>query len=251
MPNRYKRAPIVEAVFEFAPTSVPKWYDGTTRQILGEVGAAYPQTDDVKVVSRSIKLGPSGVSEQSPPREITRTRMWNSGKTRMFQFGRDLCAFNALKPYTSYDEYGPAMRPLVEEYVRRTRAPSVLFLGQRYLNHILLPDTAANPSEFFHVYPKLANRPHGPFAMQVQVGEVVQGTTILSLNFQGLDAGTRPRYLLDLYVRTKDSPEIAFEWEEMQAWQDAAHQSIIRGFEDAITDKCRELFEPMGTSDHV
>ena len=167
--------------------------------------------------------------------------MWSTDKRRMFQFGRDLCAFNALAPYTSYVDYVPEMRPLVEEYANRARPTSVLFLGQRYLNHILLPDTAADPSDYFRVYPKLGVR-HQPFAMQLQVGEVVQGMTVLSLVFQGLDAGIRPRYLLDLYVRTRDNPDIPFQWEKMRAWQDVAHQGIIKAFEEAISDRCRDLF---------
>lgn len=239
MPTRYKNAPIAEAVYEFAPTSVPKWDEATTGQIMGTIGGPYTVRDEINVARTTFQVGPGGVSATPEPR-VTRTRMWSADRSRMVQFGRDLCAFNALRPYTSYLSYVPEMRPLVEEYAERTRPSSVLFLGQRYLNQVLLPDIAADPADYFYVYPKLSDR-HRPFAMQLQVGEVVRGTTILALVFQGLDAGTRPIYLLDLYVRTPESPDIAFEWEEMRAWQDAAHQAIVTAFEGAITDRCRDL----------
>jgi uncharacterized protein (TIGR04255 family) len=236
---RYKSPPITEAVYEFAPTTVPKWYEATPRQIVAAIGDSYPVRDEAKAGSASFQLGPDGFSTTQQA-SVTRTRIWRADRSRMFQFGRDLCAFNALKPYTSYANYVPEMQPLVEEYANRTRPTGVFFLGQRYLNLILLPDTAADPAEYFDVYPRLTRR-HRPFAMHLQVGEVVQGTTVLSLIFQGLDAGTRPIYLLDLYVRTHENPDIPFQWPEMRAWQDNAHQAIIEAFEGAITDKCRNL----------
>ncbi|MCU1282455.1 MAG: hypothetical protein JWM53_6001 [bacterium] len=240
VPNGYKNAPIAEAIYEFSPTSVPKWYEASPRQLIADVGDGYPVREDVEIGSATFQIGPAGV-KTPPPTVVPRTRLWTADKKRMFQFGQDLCAFNALAPYTSYYDYLPAMRPLVEFYAARTRATSVLFLGQRYLNQILLPDVQADPADYFAMYPRIKTR-HQPFAMQLGGGGVMHGNTVLSLVFQGLDAGVRPRYLLDIYVRTSDNPPIAFQWDEMQAWQDNAHQAVLRAFEEAITDTCRGLF---------
>lgn len=240
VPTGYKHPPIAEAIYEFAPSSVPKWYDATPRQMIADISPTYPVKEDIVVGSATFIVGPASV--RAPQQTVVpRTRLWTSDKTRMFQFGTDLCAFNALAPYTSYYDYLPAMKPLVEMYAARTRAPTVQFLGQRYLNQILLPNVDADPADYFTMYPRITTK-HHPFSMQLGVGEVLHGNAVLALHFQGLDAGTKPRYLLDIYVRTRDNPPIAFQWVEMQAWQDVAHQAVLKAFEGAITDPCRDLF---------
>jgi uncharacterized protein (TIGR04255 family) len=237
--TKYKKSPIVEAVYEFAPTS-PNWYEATPSQIANAIGHFYPKRSTVETVNAILEVNASKVSATAQP-SVTRWRLATNEGDRMVQFGRDLCAFNALRPYSSYADYLPAMKQLVEEYGTHARPTDVFFLGQRYLNQVLLPDLNAHPADFFRAYPRLTSL-HRPFSLQLQVGEVVQGGTVLSLIFQGLDAGKKPLYLLDLYVRSINNPDIPFQWDEMRVWQDAAHQAIATAFESAITDRCRELF---------
>lgn len=73
----------------------------------------------------------------------------------MVQFANDLCAFNALRPYTHYVDYLPAMKSLVDAYAGRTKPTGVEFLGQRYSNEVLLPDVEADPSDYFASYPRI------------------------------------------------------------------------------------------------
>ncbi len=237
MPFEYTNNAIIEAIWEFAPVAAS---GGAT--VLAELKNHFAQDfngrQDVVASSAGFEMqtGPNGISTARPlPAGPPRQRMWNTDGSRLVQFGADMLAFNALSPYTHFSHYLPAIRSAFDAYSRLATPVSVRFLGHRYINRIVLPSLDARPEDFFSVYPALhaaaGAELHPPFALQVQTEEIQRGQVVLSLTYQGPDADRRPQYLLDVYARTVDAPNIEFRWERVFAWHQVAHAAIARTFD--------------------
>jgi uncharacterized protein (TIGR04255 family) len=242
MTVRYRETPLTEAVFEFLPEGASLDLDGLAR-VRSELSEFAGKKDEVTGIS--VRLGLDGMQQRQEP---VRYRHWNRDNTRLWQVGDDMCAFNVLKPYTHYVEYLEVMERLVRTYTAVANPKSTKMIGQRYLNRILLPSDGS-PADFFTAYPSdsaVRALGHPPFSLQMQTESLTGeggGKVFVTLVYQGLDAGSRPTYMLDLYATSQENPPIPFAWESLKAWQDNAHGAVKRAFEFSITDRCRELLE--------
>jgi uncharacterized protein (TIGR04255 family) len=249
MPFEYGRNPIIEAVFEFAPAGGSVG-NNAMEQLQAHFAPTYAGRQDSIAVSGGFELetGPSGIrAARALPAGPARRRMWNAESSRLVQFGPDMFVFNALRPYSHFENYLPAMEDGFRTYARIAGAPSVAFLGQRYINQIVLPSQSEDPCDYFRMYPRLhvtgAQQRHPPFALQLQAEEIKRGQVVLTLTYQGLDAEQRPTYLLDVYARTVDNPGIDFAWERVQAWQELAHVAVGRTFDFALGERSYTLLD--------
>ncbi len=241
MTRRYLRTPLVEAVFEFAPFDA-NLDDVAVNRLDGLLQKEYAGPRDVIQPDLFIEYKDGKPVVGTLPESLIRHRRWNEEKTCLVQYSKELCAFNALKPYTHFEEYLPAMKRFFEIYASETNARTTLFLGQRYINRILLPSMNEPAAEYFTCYPKLEGyvEPyHRPFSMTIQIetlpGEK-QGRVVQTLSFQGLEEN-RPIYILDLYAQTQNMPPIPFAWETVRQWQRDAHVPIEHAFNFALTPK--------------
>ena len=244
MAKHYKRSPLVEAVFEFTPMKAELEEVGVAQ--LRAASADYSQETKEQNILQQVEINPV-----RPPRTTTQTRpvrykRLHPSRTKLVQFSAELFCFNALAPYTHYEEYMPEVERLFLEYVRVARPQGVLFLGQRYINKILLPPDASDPSEYFALYPRISVSPSSnpPFLLQMEAGQFSNGGRVVAtLSFQGSDAATkRPTYILDLYARSGERPTIEFLWPAVRAWHDTAHDALTKTFEKSIEQTARMLF---------
>jgi uncharacterized protein (TIGR04255 family) len=216
-------------------------------QLRSELSSAYSGQSDQITPLGGVKVDVK--ANQAVPIPISgapRRRMWASDGSRLVQFAEDLCAFNALRPYSHYVDYLPAIEHLFERYSVYAQPDGTRFLGHRYINQIQLPPEA-EPRDYFQVYPAIPqNMPapaHPPFALNLQTEQLKPGQVMMTLAFKGIEA-EKPTYILDINARTPDDPPISFNWPEVRAWHDDAHEAVKRGFEFAITEKCRQFLEP-------
>lgn len=243
MTTRYRDAPLVEAVFEFAPQRVD-FPPAEANLLRDELSATYSGRSDEHQPFGAIQVRVTGREASAQPTlAAPRRRMWTPDGSRLVQFAADLCAFNVLSPYSHYVDYLPAIADFVGRYSTHAHPDGTRFLGHRYINQIRLP-AEAHPRDYFAVYPTIPEQiptpRHAPFALNLQTEALSQGQVMMSLAFQGVEA-ERPTYLLDIYARTSDDPTIGFNWPEVRAWHDEAHDAVKRGFEFAITDQCRQF----------
>jgi uncharacterized protein (TIGR04255 family) len=190
------------------------------------------------------QLAPTGVDYKTTPRG-DRIRRWNVDRTRLLQFGPTLCAYNALRPYQTFDTYMPQARDLFEIYLTLWRPQRILLLGQRYINAIRLP-LGALGADYFEIYPSLPpaiRSSHPAVAVQVETGSFKNGTVTVNLVCQGLQ-DEHPSYVLDIYACSVES--VSFGVDEVIAWQRQAHDAVVESFELSIKDASRELFQEVG-----
>jgi uncharacterized protein (TIGR04255 family) len=162
----------------------------------------------------------------------------------MIQFGPEMCALNALPPYTQYEDYIPQFEALVKEYLSATNSRSVSWVGQRYINKVVLPDANEDPQSIFGIYPNLPTElreKHPPFAIQVEVMRLPEATITVNLQFQGILAERRPSYILDIYA--KSILPIGAESSEIVNWNNKVHDQLYGAFLFCIPEKnAKRLF---------
>jgi uncharacterized protein (TIGR04255 family) len=243
MPFRYRSAPLVEAVFEFSPEGGTLSEDAAQR-IRARFADYTGATDKIRTIVGAFRVDAEAgqVTNVPPPPSAHRVRQWNSDRSRMVQFGADLCAFNALPSYTTFDDYTADMKRLVEAYASEVGSDRTQFLGQRYVNRITIPDD--DPGRYFSVYPGGENpgRKPGPFLIQMEVEQIAGGgQAVMTLAYEQALPDRGHVYLLDLYAHVGENSGIPFRWEEASSWQCRAHDAIERAFEFPLTPLCRSL----------
>ncbi len=241
---RYRNTPLVEAVFEFVPASATLTKDGVDR-LRARFAQDYPKPDDLAGVEVQLKLDPTGPSALPTGKQRVRYRLWNAAKSRLLQFAEDMCAFNALAPYSHYEEYLPDIKQFFDAYALECKATDLRHLGQRYVNRIFLPSEEAAAEEYFTLYPSLPRgvipiARHPQVLLQVGTQQLSRGQVTISLRYAGKD-GLRPVYFLDLYAHWTDNLKSDFSWTSVKTWQDEAHEAVKCAFEAAITELCRKL----------
>ena len=104
----YGKTPLIEAVFEFSPESAVL-DDEAAATLAAELQHEYSgKHDEQQFISLRFDLAQGTAQRKQKPQQM-RYRRWNTLGTRLVQVSRDLCAFNALAPYTHYVDYLPAM----------------------------------------------------------------------------------------------------------------------------------------------
>ncbi len=150
-----------------------------------------------------------------------------------------MCAFNALRPYSHFVDYLPNIERLFKAYLNETQPEGVLFLGQRYINHITLPSPDTQPWDYFTVYPRLPNREiPGIFGIQIQTARLSHGQVVMNLTRMGQPQSA---YSLDIYARTEDRPRIVAAWDAIATWLDEAHVKVKQCFEFGLQSKAQEM----------
>jgi uncharacterized protein (TIGR04255 family) len=240
MATRYRKTPLSEAIFEFAPLDATLTTDGV-EHLKSAFSDEYPKAEELPGMEVEVEFGPAGVSAKHGGKKTVRYRLWNQARSRLVQVAQDMCAFNALPPYSHYIDYLPDIEKLFAEYSRTCRPAGIRLLGHRYINRIFLPSEDVDPTDYFAFYPPLRGRRHPPFLLRFETEPLPRGGQVtLSLYYASLD-NQKPVYFLDLYAQAAQNLNYAFDWTLAKAWQDEAHDAVTRAFELAITDRCREL----------
>jgi uncharacterized protein (TIGR04255 family) len=245
MPVRYRKAPLVEAIFECF-VHPRKWTPSAAERMTKLFSLGYSGKTELirSTTGFQLSISPDGQSLQPLDAAPDRIRLWKADKSAMVQFAADMCAFNALPPYQGFPEHMPEFKKLFEAFLAESQAQAIKVLGQRYINRVRLPGPDADPANYFAVYPKrnwsgADGELHPPFAMQIQTSKLSSGQVVMNLAYEGLKDG-EPVYLLDLYARGGSDEKVALEWPAVEAWQREAHQVIFSSLEAALTNVAKE-----------
>jgi len=239
----YKTPPLVEAIFEAYFRKSPGWSELSYKRLEERLRARFDgKRDVVQSVGVEFQLGPEGqVIRQGRAPEVPRQqRIWTKDGGELFQFSPAMCAYNLLSRYTHFDEHAADIESLCADYLAEAQPTATNFLGQRYINRVVLPEGTEDPAAYFEVYPKLPSAAvHRPFALQLLAEKFADGEVMLNLAYQGEENG-KALFFLDVYARsTKPLQPLAAE---IRMWHERAHPVVHRTFEAALTAKSRDLF---------
>lgn len=231
---RFDSPPLLEAIFEasLVPNLSEALRVAAAQRLIGHYfrpgKGELQELEEFQVVMAVSNAGvtPVGPSQQK------RFQVWNESKDQVLQFSNSLASFNLLSSaYRGYEKHRDQMKDFFHEYLAVYAPPQILFLGQRFLNQVLLP-AEQMPESMFRIYPQLPlslKSAHRPFAVQIQTESLKDnGNVTLSLTYQGLRDGQH-LYILDIYARSGPMPDAQLEW------HDEAHEAIRRAFSLAFT----------------
>jgi uncharacterized protein (TIGR04255 family) len=241
----YPKPPLVEAIFElFVAGDGMDWSTEAAGLLEGVLARQFDgPRETILPAGLQIQLSPEGVVSQSMQPEPARRRLWTSDRGELFQFSSGMCAYNLLEHYRSFEQHAGTVESLARVYLEHRRPKAIAWVGQRYVNRIVVPVDAGDPATFFEIYPKVPVGQHRPFAMQILSGEFQGGQVMLNLVYQG-EQDRMATYVLDIYARS--SVELEPESGGIRRWHEAAHVLVRRSFEDALTAKTKALFQGAG-----
>ena len=164
-----------------------------------------------------------------------------------FKSGPHLLAVNRLEPYSSWDEFLPAIKNAFDAYLEIAEPKALARLGLRYINRITIPKGLVLMEDYFDCYPYLGQRlpqTHGPFIIGVQF-PFEGGKDTLRLQLQSLASPSPDAYgiLLDLDYFTAGQGRPEFQ--DMSEWLNRAHDKVEEVFEACLKDTTKKLFNPI------
>lgn len=232
----YSKSPLIEAVFEvfFPPVDFTKAKTEKLNEKLKKIKFDFGILENIEIKRYNLDVpaeGPAKAQELGP---IPRVRFWSKDKTIMFQYGADMVAVNALKPYKKMEDYLPILQQVLEIVFAEFGVQQTTVLGQRFINEITATG-AMTPEKIFAIYPQLPEQvrsQHPAFALQVETLREEDKSVALNLEYRGHQAKNH-KYLLDIYLRsltfsTNSSNDII-------TWMRTEHPHALKTFEEALT----------------
>jgi uncharacterized protein (TIGR04255 family) len=246
--DRYAHPPLIEAIYELYPLDAPGWSELSYSRLASRFRDAFDGEKDV-LEGVGVQFTAGQISSPTAFVQPPRHRIWTKGRGEMFQFSPQLCAYNVLSPaYTQFENHVGRAREVFSAWLEEAQPTAIAATGQRAINRIVLPVASNDPAEFFEVSPRLPLSPkHRQFAFQVLFETFEDGEVVLNLAHRGEggDEQAGAVYYLDISARsTSTVPPIA---ERLAGWQTRAHRYVREAFQNALTERCKQLFRGAAT----
>jgi uncharacterized protein (TIGR04255 family) len=239
----YERKPLREAVFELFSVmdELPAWSDQSFRRVFSQLPLFAHHEEALQDFGLEVDIAADGTVANQRTVE-PRMRRWDQAKQKAVQIGPHMCAYNVLADaYTVFEDQLDTIKQVIQAYLTEARPPRIRWIGQRYLNAIVLPLSTANVGDYFPIYPHLppSLTGHRPLAVQVQTAAGSYGTVHVNLSLAKTD-DIDATYMLDIYARSEtDVPNDA---DAVTNWHTRIHELVFQAFQLSVSDRCRDRF---------
>ncbi len=248
----YRNPPIEEALCEFHFKPRQDWdltIPGKFHVELGDGYGGKPQ--EQRVVGIALNQQGEQPANLNLNEGLARVQLLNEDGNRMVAIGQNVLSVHMLRPYHDpnredgggWQEFKARINEALGAYWNVVRPEGVIRVGVRYINKIVLPQSAAKVESYLNcALPVVAGFPSRLSNYMSRVEYVYDDEVRLVLS-QGTtrDPQDPMRLLLDLDVIWQSSDIVtlqsALEKAEMLRMREQA------AFEAAITDSSRELFD--------
>jgi uncharacterized protein (TIGR04255 family) len=150
-----RKAPISEAIVDFR-VSLPRDFRPDRLREAGErLARDYPETIEPKRMETRFEF--SGGQPSETTRDLGFQGIWirTEDQKTVAQFRVDGFTFNRLKPYTRWEQILPEALRLWGVYLELANPLSVTRIALRYINHMNLPGSGAELSDYIQTSPRL------------------------------------------------------------------------------------------------
>ncbi|WP_337288783.1 TIGR04255 family protein [Candidatus Methylomirabilis sp.] len=241
--------PIVEAVLDIECDLPPG------QQLAALEGAAqerfrerYPKFRTKWVQEHLIAATPGGPPDVSvPPQRVEAFQFLQDDEKQLVQVRAQGFSFNRLAPYTSLDDYVPALEQAWRVYVGLAAPVQIRLIRLRYINRILLPflERTVNLDNFFTVGPRLPDEKNLVFtsffnqhtAVELQTGHQVN----IVLTSQPPQGDQLP-VIFDNCVAASEPGEPE-NWDWILTTIRSLRDLKNRIFKKSLTEQCLKLFQ--------
>jgi uncharacterized protein (TIGR04255 family) len=243
--RKYRKAPVVEALCEiFFEGS--EWDDAVVGEFYGRVKHRFPKRnqEEVQQAESAVASTNSTGDATSPAAPM---QFLNETRNSILQLRKNLLVVNQLQPYPTFADWRPNIEFALEHYWELAKPRGVKRIGLRYINRIVIPESPIRMEHYFGIYPNLPQEMgdvHGGYMVRVQIPCSQTGHAMLiTLASAPADDPKHTAHLLDLYATFQS--ELPAGKHVVIAQTTAAHENVEKTFESSITDRLRNLFEPI------
>ena len=243
----YRNPPVVEALCEVYFTS-SNWDDSIPNLFYEEIKDRFPNQEeqllhrvDFKVdvpnetISSGMQLGPS------------RKLFITEERDQIIQITENLFVFNQLTPYLSFHSWESIFYDVFDIFAKLVSPHAVDRIGVRYLNHVTIPESKFQMSDYFTIFPIIplgSGNVHGDFLINCVVPQSDEGH-FLTYSFSKIvpepPDEVSQAFLLDLYDQASLGRTLTES--EFNSHVRVAHGNVVQAFEGSITDRLRNLFD--------
>ena len=151
--STYLNPPVVEALCEVYFTS-SDWGDSIPDLFYEEIKEKFPNQEEqllhrvdftVDVPNETISSG----MQVGPSRKLFSTEE----RDQIIQISENLFVFNQLTPYFSFHSWESIFYDVFDIFVKLITPHAVDRIGVRYLNHISIPESRFQMSDYFTIFP--------------------------------------------------------------------------------------------------
>lgn len=250
--RRYKYPPVEEALCEFRFVPDSNWDLTIPGKLQTELGKAYSgKSREQRAIEFGLQVADGRLSNIRHDNGLLRVQLITEDGKRIVGVGSNVISTHVLRPYqnpdnletSGWDEFLPRISKALQAYEKVADAKSVIRVGVRYINKIVIPETSVKIEEYLNcVNLELEGLPENYANFFSQVDYVYEDNVLLKLSYGLLNASsTGVDCLLDLDAAWQ--AETSIDCEESINVASDLHERVSEAFESVITDKARELFD--------
>jgi len=244
--RQYKNPPIEEALceFTFRPSVEGQQLDFTLpgRLLVEPTMAEYSgqsRTQNIQTIATADNA--SNVAIQNM---LFRIQLPTVDGKRIISVGANTLAITVLRPYEGWQNFRPRIERALEAFTKVSGVPSVVKIGVRYINRIVIPGTDIRPSAFLRSIPEKSHISDSLLTNFIERGEYVRHDRLKVIVTQATLQPTKPdttEYLLDIDTLWDKEPLDGHE--TIMSAVEQLHEIEGAAFRALITDESEELFD--------
>lgn len=244
--RQYKNAPIEEALVEFRFTSSGAEWDLTIPGKLHQHPAIRDAYSGKPRTQRILETVMQAVAGQAPAFNVQQgvggIQLVDADAKRLLGLKPDVLSVHVLRPYEGWEKFRPRVDAAVRAYREVSGVDSVVRIGLRYVNRIVIPVEGLKLGEYFTCGPRSPDGlPNEMAGFLTRVEYVYEEHQKLIMTFASLEAlPGSSAFLLDLDTIWEGE---SLHIDSAMSTLDALKEHVGSGFESLITDKLREVFD--------
>lgn len=244
-PNRYPKAPIVEAVIDihvrFETEATLELFDGFQQAVADR----FPTKLFINQVQVGMAADADHVHVQSGQTK-TGLRLQSVQNDRVLQIQKHSFTFSHLPPYSDWDTFRREARELWTVFLEQCRPVEISRVAVRFVNRIVIPHERIELEDYFNLYPKfplgIPQDVSGMF-MQFLMPQPDLDSGALAVINMAIEPPATPQAMgvlldFDVYCQTSFPPGGEDVWNYLDRLRE--RKNLL--FEASITDMTRGLF---------
>jgi uncharacterized protein (TIGR04255 family) len=242
--KHYANAPITEGLIDIRVELGPNTTLESLDIICQQAAAEYPTRED-RTLSE-VQFSPDA-REPSAKRTKVGYLLRSMDGRQVFQARLDGFTFSRLKPYQNWTALRDEAKRLWTIYREGVRPTRVTRVAVRYINQIDMPLPILDFKDYLRTVPEVSpDLPQGlgGFLMQLQIPQPERDTVLVLTEVLAPPQKADIASIIldiDLFRARADYSSDEDVWGLLEAFRDRKNEA----FESCITDKARQLFEPV------
>jgi len=244
--RQYKNPPIEEALceFTFKPPVEGQQFDYTLPGRLRAEQAMEEYSGQSRTQNIQTIAATGNSSNFAIQNALVRIQLPTIDGTRIISVGLNTLAVTVLRPYEGWEKFRPRIERALETFTKVSGMLSVVRIGIRYINRVIIPVADVRPSAYFNNIPEQRHIPDSLLTNFMERGEYVRRDGLKVIVTQATLQAAKPdttEYVLD--IDTLWDNEQLDGHEAIMSAVDTLHKIEGATFEALITDESRTLFD--------